>query len=136
MFCDGTKSAKASALREAMTGGGVVVTTYGMLLHNAGALSGAPEALDDLCGEGTASGMCGDGDDPLWDCVVLDEGHKIKNVRTKLAQAARGLESKMRWVLRVRCLTVVPGLQLPRVLRLALLPPLVRTSPRSLSLPR
>lgn len=34
-----------------------------------------------------------------WRRVVLDEGHRIRDTKAKLAQAAHRLESKSRWVL-------------------------------------
>lgn len=33
-----------------------------------------------------------------WKRVILDEGHNIKNVKTKTAQAACALEAERRWV--------------------------------------
>ena len=42
---------------------GVLLSTYGMVLHNA----------DSLAGAGSGSAQQGDGGAPLWDVVILDE---------------------------------------------------------------
>jgi SNF2 family DNA or RNA helicase len=40
-----------------------------------------------------------DNDDvPVWDLVILDEGHKVKNVSTKTYKALHGLPARMRVV--------------------------------------
>ncbi|BDA42988.1 probable DNA excision repair protein ERCC-6-like [Coccomyxa sp. Obi] len=61
---------------------GVLLTTYGMILHNAAALSQGLSKADD-------------NEEPLWDILILDEGHKIKNPRTQLAQRLREIPVRL-----------------------------------------
>ena len=53
-------------------GRGVLVTTYGMVQHNAEELTGPRDAL-----RGSAAAARGE-QEFCWDVVLLDEGHKIK----------------------------------------------------------
>lgn len=59
----------------------IVITSYGKLARERDA--GVPQVL--LASE--------------WKRVVLDEGHTIRNSRTKVALAACALQAKSRWVL-------------------------------------
>jgi hypothetical protein len=69
----GTAGERREALRAAMDSGGVLLTTYGMILHNGDALS---------CWDGHDSD-----DGPLWDIIFLDEGHKLKNPKMQFRAA-------------------------------------------------
>ena len=95
----GSKSDRDATLRAVATRGGVLLTTYGMVTHNSASL-GEPESEEAAekvaaaSGRGTAvSGQ----DMPenhrglLWDWIVCDEGHKLKNPNAQLPQKVRRL---------------------------------------------
>eukprot|EP00884_Botryococcus_braunii_P020558 jgi/Botrbrau1/7186/Bobra.0300s0016.1 len=69
------------ALRYIHQRGGVLLTTYGMVLHNI-------EQLMHLKGS-----------DRRWDVLILDEGHKIKNTATQLAQKLRQVAVRTRLII-------------------------------------
>ena len=54
---------RESALDGVLHGRGVLLSTYGMVLHNA----------DSLAGAGSGSAQQGGSGAPLWDVVILDE---------------------------------------------------------------
>ena len=54
---------RESALEGVLHGRGVLMSTYGMVLHNA----------DSLAGAGAGSVQHGGSGAPLWDVVILDE---------------------------------------------------------------
>jgi SNF2 family DNA or RNA helicase len=59
------------------SGRGILLTTYGMVLHNSTALAGA-------FGRVPGGGLASEDDDGAWDVLVCDEGHKLKNAATQL----------------------------------------------------
>ncbi|KAK9909741.1 hypothetical protein WJX75_006802 [Coccomyxa subellipsoidea] len=79
-FYGTSQSARGDSLQAVLRKQGVLLTTYGMILHNAAALS---------------QGLPADSEEPLWDILILDEGHKIKNPRTQLAQKLREIPAKL-----------------------------------------
>ena len=60
----GSEAERGCALRIVSRGRGVLLSTYGMVLHNAGQLLGP------------GGGVGGD-DGFQWDLVIADEGHKV-----------------------------------------------------------
>lgn len=69
--------------------GGILLTTYGMVLHNANHLGDLNEGSKrDQLGKRCA-----------WDYIILDEGHKIKNPKMQLAQAIRRIPAKHRIII-------------------------------------
>ncbi|KAL4427704.1 hypothetical protein ABPG75_001793 [Micractinium tetrahymenae] len=66
----GTANERAAALDRVVRRRGVLLTTYGMVLHNAEVL-GSHDAHDPDEG-------------PMWDVMICDEGHKLKNPRMQL----------------------------------------------------
>lgn len=95
-FYGSNEGARAAALRELTSPrGGVLLTTYGMVLHNADALSkglgrvadderpvgaAAAAAAAEGAGEGGGGGGGSGGGQRLlpWDYLILDEGHKVR----------------------------------------------------------
>eukprot|EP00208_Stichococcus_sp_RCC1054_P008990 CAMPEP_0206151388 /NCGR_PEP_ID=MMETSP1473-20131121/38795_1 /ASSEMBLY_ACC=CAM_ASM_001109 /TAXON_ID=1461547 /ORGANISM="Stichococcus sp, Strain RCC1054" /LENGTH=1241 /DNA_ID=CAMNT_0053548933 /DNA_START=394 /DNA_END=4120 /DNA_ORIENTATION=+ len=96
-----SKADRAHALAEAFRRRGVVLTTYGMVLHNAKSLSVAP------CtgGRRGVRGASDEEDDdprerkPLWQLMFLDEGHKIKNPKSEIYKALRTIPVDCRIIL-------------------------------------
>jgi len=76
LFHGNSIAGRQQALRQIQRSGGVSVTSYGMVQSNA-------EALSEI----------------EWDYVFLDEGHKIKNAKNKVAQALRQIPSSHRVIL-------------------------------------
>ncbi|KAG2442553.1 hypothetical protein HXX76_002639 [Chlamydomonas incerta] len=74
-------------------GRGVLVTTYGMVQHNAEELTGPRDAL-----RGAAAAARGE-EEFRWDVVLLDEGHKIKNPKMKLVEQLRKLPARVRVII-------------------------------------
>lgn len=70
-FFGSSEAERASSLRSVAHGRGVLVTTYGMVQHNAAQLAFGPGA-----GKGKGGGVGGEA--LTWDFILLDEGHKIK----------------------------------------------------------
>ena len=66
-----TGKSKESTYRSVLRRGGVLLMTYGMVAHNS-------DMLSELPSEARA-----------WSWLMLDEGHKIKNHKTQLAQQIR-----------------------------------------------
>eukprot|EP00898_Chlorokybus_atmophyticus_P003685 jgi/Chlat1/4317/Chrsp29S04475 len=84
------------ALRKILKSGGILLTTYGMVLHNAGGLAGEGYGggEDEFIDDGDA---CGKG--KIWDYVILDEGHKIKNHKAQTSVRMREIPAKHRLIL-------------------------------------
>ncbi|KXZ56757.1 hypothetical protein GPECTOR_1g682 [Gonium pectorale] len=80
-FFGSSESERGSALRSVVQGRGVLVTTYGMVQHNAAQLAGPKY--------GSAS------EDFGWDVMLLDEGHKIKNPKMKLVEELKKLPTRI-----------------------------------------
>lgn len=76
----GTNKEKEVVLRKVMNRGGVILTTYGMVTTR----------HEELCQK--------NGRNFVWDYIILDEGHRIKNP-TKTQKAVFGLLAKHRLVL-------------------------------------
>jgi DNA excision repair protein ERCC-6-like len=74
----GPVSQREEEKRELMSGGGVLVTTYGLI----------PTSFESL--------MEGEHE---WDYIILDEGHKIKNPSIKLTKSIKEIRSKHRLLL-------------------------------------
>ncbi|KAK9816584.1 hypothetical protein WJX72_002280 [[Myrmecia] bisecta] len=92
----GTSQAERdNALRRVMSGRGVLLTTYGMVLHNAAALCQRPRYLI----RGGRDEAEEDEGKPLWDFLFCDEGHKIKNPKMQLAQRMRELPVAVRVII-------------------------------------
>jgi SNF2 family DNA or RNA helicase len=86
-YHEGTAARRASALAAtACPGGGVLLTTYGMVRHHA----------DKLCLLGFESA---DQEELSWDWVALDEGHVVKNPKTDLTKKLRSLPCAHRLVI-------------------------------------
>lgn len=68
--------AKRAGMRASLSSASLVVTSYETLRADSEALAGV-----------------------MWDYVVLDEGHIIKNAQSKVARAAKGLSAAHRLVL-------------------------------------
>jgi SNF2 family DNA or RNA helicase len=64
---------------------GVVLTTYGMVLHNAELLAQNAQHDPD--------------DGPLWDLIIMDEGHKLKNPKMQLRKRLEMLPVRQRIIL-------------------------------------
>ena len=104
----GSKSERDKALRAVTERGGVLLSTYGMVTHNDVAL-GAPESEEDAERVAAASGRGAavSGQDMpsrgrwnlLWDWIVCDEGHKLKNPAAQLPMKIRTLPSSHRLVI-------------------------------------
>ena len=103
----GSKSERDKALRAVTERGGVLLSTYGMVTHNDVAL-GAPESEEDAERVAAASGRgaaVSSQDMPsrarglLWDWIVCDEGHKLKNPAAQLPTKIRTLPSSHRLVI-------------------------------------
>ncbi|KAK9821770.1 hypothetical protein WJX81_007078 [Elliptochloris bilobata] len=84
-YYGGSARDRAGALQGVLRGRGVLLSTYGMVLHNANSLAGA----------GIEAAACSASSEPLWDILILDEGHKIKNPATQLAQRLRQIPVAM-----------------------------------------
>lgn len=81
----GDKKTRASIMDRIVREGGILVTTYGMLQHNAQQLR---------------EHGCHDEDDgDLWDLMIMDEGHKLKNTRAQLRQKIDSIPAKMRLII-------------------------------------
>ena len=84
-------SSRAAALREVTRRGGVLLTSYGMVLHNAVDL-GAPKESDQEDEDDSPSAV-------RWDWLVADEGHKLKNPKMQLVACMRRLPATRRLIL-------------------------------------
>ncbi|KAJ9525677.1 hypothetical protein QJQ45_003497 [Haematococcus lacustris] len=87
MFGD-SASERAASLRTTMgPGGGVLLTTYGMVLHNAAQLASPQSQRAPGAGEWA------------WDYMILDEGHKVKNPKMKLVQELHRVPAKVKVII-------------------------------------
>ncbi|KAM4577055.1 DNA excision repair protein ERCC-6-like [Odontesthes bonariensis] len=80
-FHGASKVERTRSLEKVQRRGGVIITTYNMLIHNWQQLSSYH------------------GREFRWDYVILDEAHKIKNSSTKAAKSAYAIPSKKRILL-------------------------------------
>ena len=82
-------------------GSGVLLTTYGMLLHNGGELKGAGRKKKQQQQEQQQEPATAEAESSssAWDTVIFDEGHCLKNPKTRIAELARSLESKTKILL-------------------------------------
>ena len=85
------RAAALAAVATPGTGRGILLTTYGMVLHNAPALTGAFGKVPGLGPD--------DDDDGAWDVLACDEGHKLKNAATQLMAKISTLPVRTRLVL-------------------------------------
>lgn len=89
---------RAGGASDAFTGADVVLTTYGVVSSEMGAVArGAPPRLHA----------------PRWRRVVLDEAHLIKNKETETARAVYALHAEHRWCLTgtpLQCVPAAPAL--------------------------
>jgi hypothetical protein len=93
----GSSVAERNAALRAVAGGGgaaagrgVLVTTYGMVQHNAEELTGPRDAL-----RGSAAAARGE-EEFRWDVILLDEGHKIKVCAGAQCRGSRGRHAAAR----------------------------------------
>ena len=105
-FGSGSPAERSAALAAVgpPRGSGVLLTTYGMLLHNGDELRGGGSG-----GKGkkkqqqeeaaAATAAAGDSSNACWDAVVFDEGHCLKNPSTKISELARSLDSRVKILL-------------------------------------
>ena len=90
-FYGGGKGGRVAGLERAMREGGVVLTTYGMVLHNSAELKGLGKLkCIDSEDEGEAA---------TWDYMVLDEGHVLKNPKIQAYQRLREIKVLHRIIL-------------------------------------
>jgi len=103
----GSKSDRDATLRAVATRGGVLLTTYGMVTHNSASL-GEPESEEaaEKVAAASGRGAAVSGQDMpenhrglLWDWIVCDEGHKLKNPNAQLPQKVRRLPSSHRLII-------------------------------------
>ena len=87
-FYGGSTSARINELQTALEKGGIILTTYGMVLHNAAELRGL----------GKIRGIDSDDENEQvnWDYMILDEGHKIKNPKMQLSEKLKKFNTKHR----------------------------------------
>ncbi|EEH57632.1 SNF2 super family, partial [Micromonas pusilla CCMP1545] len=85
----GSKTDRDKALSKVLTHGGVLLTTYGMVTHNATG-RGSIVAGQDLPDGGTGLS---------WDWVVCDEGHKLKNPNAQLPRKIRTIPASYRLII-------------------------------------
>eukprot|EP00887_Chlorella_sp_A99_P003096 scaffold9.g3096.t1 len=81
----GSAGERAWALGRVLARRGVLLTTYGMVQHNSEQLAAHEEHDPD---EG-----------PLWDVMILDEGHKIKNPKMQLRAHLDAIPAGMRLII-------------------------------------
>ena len=103
----GSKADRDRALSKVRAHGGVLLTTYGMVLHNDDSL-GAPASEEDAEKVAAASGrgaavaaqdMPSGAKGCHWDWIVCDEGHKLKNPNAQLPRKVRTLPSSHRLII-------------------------------------
>jgi len=78
----GSVSERARSMQSVLHNGGIMITTYGMVQHNAESLA-THDAYDE-------------DDGPFWDVLVMDEGHILKNPRTKTRKMVEMISCRMR----------------------------------------
>tara|TARA_B110000977_G_scaffold142414_1_gene180680 strand:- start:17820 stop:20432 length:2613 start_codon:yes stop_codon:yes gene_type:complete len=104
-----SKSEKEKVLRLVTDRGGVLLSTYGMVTHN-DTLLGAPESESDAEKVANASGRGAavsqqdmpqsvDSNSLVWDWIVCDEGHKLKNPNAQLPIKLRTLPAYHRLII-------------------------------------
>lgn len=81
----GDKRTRVSVMNKVVREGGILVTTYGMVQHNADQLREHEYHDED--------------DGSLWDVVIMDEGHRLKNTRAQLRQKIESIPAKMRLIM-------------------------------------
>ena len=90
-FYGGDSAARVRDLERSLRRGGVVLTTYGMVLHNSAELKGLGKI------------KCIDTDDETeqvrWDYMILDEGHKLKNPKIQVYQKLKSFVALHRIIL-------------------------------------
>ncbi|UPR03571.1 SWI/SNF chromatin remodeling complex protein [Chloropicon primus] len=90
-FYGGSANSRRSDLERSLQEGGIVLTTYGMILHNDAELKGLGKI------------SCIDSDDEhqqaTWDYMILDEGHKLKNPKIQLYQKLKRFQVRNRVIL-------------------------------------
>lgn len=84
---EGDAKKKKQKMELMVNKGGVLIATYGMVQHN----------IEQLRGEDCISYDEDDG--PLWDVVIMDEGHKLKNRKAQLRMKIDSLPAKTRLVI-------------------------------------
>jgi len=90
----GAAGGRGAALAAARRGG-VLLTSYGMVLHNAALLGGR-----DGEGEAEAEAEEEEGEGVLrWDWLICDEGHKLKNPAMQLVARLASLPARRRLLL-------------------------------------
>lgn len=94
------RSAALSAVASPTTGSGVLLTTYGMLLHNGEELGcrGSAAASDKRKKKHQASSSStslAPPQPPSFDAVFFDEGHTLKNPKAQVSQLARSLDCRV-----------------------------------------
>ena len=103
----GSRADRDRALSKVRAHGGVLLTTYGMVLHNDDSL-GAPASEEDAEKVAAASGrgaavaaqdMPPGAKERHWDWIVCDEGHKLKNPNAQLPRKVRTLPSSHRLII-------------------------------------
>ncbi|KAK9863261.1 hypothetical protein WJX84_010399 [Apatococcus fuscideae] len=81
-------------LQRVMHGKGVLLTTYGMLQHNAASLASPParafRSRRDLDGLDESY---------RWDVIFFDEGHKLKNPKMQLVQKVKEVPAALRIII-------------------------------------
>jgi len=85
---------RTSAINAVVRHGGVLITSYGMILHHAADFGARVENTgsdDDAAAE--------DERQISWDWLICDEGHKLKNARMKLVACLQRLPATRRLVL-------------------------------------
>lgn len=89
---------REKALCEMKEEGGIMVTTYGMLTHNADKLCpGSEEAKEEADAKTVQEER--DNGNLAFEWIVCDEGHRLKNPSTKIARCVRGVRAGHRLLL-------------------------------------
>ncbi|KJE94722.1 hypothetical protein CAOG_05320 [Capsaspora owczarzaki ATCC 30864] len=90
-FHDGDLKQRHQVLRSLRKRGGVCLTTYGIVCSRNDGLRTIDERVD--------GGSAQSDDSTVWDCMILDEGHRIKNCNTKLARAVYNIMATTKVIL-------------------------------------
>ena len=89
-------AARATAVRRAAAGGGVLLTTYGLVSSTPSLFGADPNYCDD---EVVATEIARAVGVIKWAALVLDEGHRVKNPSTAAARSVRSLPAHYRLLL-------------------------------------
>lgn len=90
--CGAGGGSRTAALGAVSRRGGVLITSYGMVLHHATDFGATDDADDRKDND--------DEESPIrWDWLICDEGHKLKNARMKLVDCMQRLPATRRLVL-------------------------------------